>query len=183
MLVICFFNRTEEQITSLCQSSEEDKSLRAQKGSNLCTGLSDSCTGLSEHFPCQCISSHGCLINHIRCNFFPWNISQLSCHGRCFEHGQGSTDHACSRAVGFQTALSATAAWSSVRIHHHVSQLTGKTIATINQLPVSHDTRSYACSESEFYEVFHANRSTIFHFSHSSCICIIGNSNRNAQFL
>ena len=38
MLVICFFNRTEEQIASLCQSSEEDKSLRAQKGSYLCTG-------------------------------------------------------------------------------------------------------------------------------------------------
>lgn len=40
----------------------------------------------------------------------------------------------------------ANLAWSTVRLHYHVSQLTGKTVATINQLPVSHDTRSYACS-------------------------------------
>lgn len=51
-------------------------------------------------------------------------------------------------------SLSATAAWSSVKIHQHVSQLTGKTVTTINQLSVNHDSRSYACSEGEFCKVF-----------------------------
>jgi hypothetical protein len=64
-----------------------------------------------------------------------------------------------------------------------VTQLASKTIAAINQLTVNHDTRTYTSAQSDNDKVFHTTGYAIGHLTDSSCIGIVGKTNRDAKLV
>ena len=80
------------------------------------------------------------------------------------------------------TLLSATAETSVTRVvHFAVTQLTGKTVMTIEQLTVNHNTRTYTGAESDDDEVLHAACGTVDHLALRCGVRIIRNGALNTH--
>ena len=62
-----------------------------------------------------------------------------------------------------------------------MTQLTGKAIATVDELSVDNNARAYACAEGDDDEVLHTTGYTIYHLTDGSSIGIIGQCHGNAQ--
>ena len=64
-----------------------------------------------------------------------------------------------------------------------VAQLTGKTVMTVEQLTVNHDTRANTGTEGDNDEVFHASSRTVYHLALRSRVGIIGDGTFDAHAL
>ena len=61
-----------------------------------------------------------------------------------------------------------------------MTQFACESVAAVNHLSVNHDTRTYACTECNVDEVFHASCYTVCHLAERSSVGIIGHTYRQA---
>ena len=62
-----------------------------------------------------------------------------------------------------------------------MTKLTCKSVGTVNQLTVNHNTRTYACAKSNDDEVLHTTSHAIYHLAYGCSISIVGKSYWNAE--
>ena len=63
-----------------------------------------------------------------------------------------------------------------------MSQLSGKTVASIYQLSINYNARADTGSKSQHDEIFHTPCYAVCHFSYGSCVCIVSKCNWYAKF-
>ena len=101
------------------------------------------------------------------------------------QHLTSRARHTSGGAISLKTPLTATTAEAAFLTtdHRHMSQFTGKSVMTIHQLTVDHDTRPHSGSEGDDDEVLHSTCHAINHLAHGSRIGVVGQRHRNAERL
>ena len=140
MLIIALLDGVHEQASRLSQPAKEDESLGRREG---CKVGARSTQHLSSEFIdmlCQSIALF-CRKTHLeRSNVFRLHVAQQRRLVRRFQQLARRTCHARCRAIGLQTALTASATLASVLSNHgYMAQLSGKTVAAINHLTIDNN--------------------------------------------
>ena len=120
---------------------------------------------------------HGCIVDILGCYVFNLQVAKRRRLGADFEEFPCRAGNACRTTICFKTTRTSAAAYASVvALYHHVAKFISKTVVAIHELTVDNDSGSYARSEGNHDEIFHAASRAVGHLSESGSVGVIGDS-------